>query len=65
MAKSIIESLINDIMKLPPIQRIEIVEKILKSFEYEGRSEIDDLWNDEVEKRIDDYESGKIKSKRL
>jgi putative addiction module component (TIGR02574 family) len=57
------EIVFSEILKLSPIERIEIVEKILTSFELPERKEIDNLWSIEVENRIDAYEAGKIKSK--
>ena len=57
------EIVFSEILKLSPIERIEIVEKILTSFELPERKEIDNLWSIEVENRIDAYEAGKSKSK--
>ena len=63
MSKSKKENLLNELLNLSPIDRVEIIEKVLSSFEYEGRSEIDRLWSEEAENRISEYESGKIKSR--
>ena len=63
MALSRKEIVLNEILKLSPIERVEIVEKVLTSFELSGRKEIDALWSIEIENRLNDYESGKIKSK--
>lgn len=47
---------------LPPVERAELVEKILSSFDRSSRDEIDALWAKEAEDRIDAYEQGKIKA---
>jgi len=57
------EILLKGISELSPIEKVEIIENLLSSFESPSRKEIDDLWALESEKRIDDYESGIIKTK--
>ena len=47
---------------LPPVDRAELVEKILSSFDRPAREEIDALWAKEAEDRIDAYDQGKIKA---
>lgn len=47
---------------LPPVERAELVEQILSSFDFPSRGEIDALWAQEAEDRIDAYDQGKIKS---
>jgi len=49
-------------LNLPPMERAEIVEKILSSFEFPERRSIDELWAKEAEDRIHAYETGKIPS---
>ena len=44
------------------MERAEIVEKILSSFEFPERRSIDELWAKEAEDRIHAYETGKIPS---
>jgi putative addiction module component (TIGR02574 family) len=51
-----------DALKLSPVERAELVERILASFSFPERQNIDDLWAAEVEERIDAYESGELKS---
>ena len=49
-------------VKLLPIDmKIELVDKILESLT-PNQKEIDELWKVEVERRIDDLESGKAKT---
>ena len=45
---------------LPPIERAELVEEILASFDFPSRADIDAAWAREVEDRIDAYERGEI-----
>ena len=47
---------------LPPVERAELVEQILSSFDRPSRDEIDALWSKEAEDRIDAYDQGKIKA---
>lgn len=45
---------------LPPIERAELVEGILSSFDFPTRSDIDATWAQEAEDRIDAYDRGDI-----
>jgi len=47
---------------LPPVERAELVEQILSSFDRPSRDEIDALWAREAEDRIDACDQGKIKA---
>lgn len=47
---------------LPPVERAELVEQILSSFDFPTRDKIDALWASEAEDRIDAYDQGKIKA---
>jgi putative addiction module component (TIGR02574 family) len=47
-------------LKLPPVERAELVENLLRSFEFESRSKIDALWAEEAEDRIDAFERGEM-----
>lgn len=51
-----------DALKLPPIERAELVENLLSSFEFKSRKIIDDLWATESEARIDAFDRGEISS---
>ena len=44
-------------LKLPPMDRALLIEHILSSFELPERKEIDELWANEAENRIDAYAS--------
>jgi len=56
------EKVLTEALNLPPIERAEIVEKLLSSFEFSDRTAIDELWAKEAESRIDAYERGDIKA---
>ena len=53
--------LLERVDSLPIDMKIEIVGKILESLS-PTQKDIDDLWKAEVERRIDDLESGKAKT---
>lgn len=54
------EQILAEALNLPPMERAEIVEKLLSSFEFSSRNAIDELWAQEAESRIDAYERGEI-----
>ncbi len=45
---------------LPPIERADLVEGILSSFNFPSRAENDAAWAREAEDRIDAYDRGEI-----
>ena len=47
-------------LKLPPVERAELVEDLLSSFEFQSRKAIDALWAQEAEDRIDAFERGEM-----
>ena len=49
-------------VRLPPVDRAELVEQILSSFDRPSREENDALWAKEAEDRIDAYDQDKIKA---
>lgn len=53
---------LSEALKLSPVERAELVEKILSSFEFPDRKKIDELWTNEVEDRIESFERGDISS---
>ena len=48
------------IAQLPPVERAELVESLLSSFEFRSRKTIDALWAQEAEDRIDAFERGEM-----
>lgn len=55
-SKEIIES----VLKLSPPERLLIIEEILKSLD-EPDAEIEKIWIEEAEKRLQAYRDGKLK----
>lgn len=53
--------ILNEALKMTPSERAEIVDQLLRSLD-EPDVEIDALWKEEVENRIDAYEAGNIKT---
>jgi putative addiction module component (TIGR02574 family) len=54
------EKILAEARKLSPIERAELIENLLTSFDFPSRKIIDDLWAQEVEDRIDAFERGEI-----
>jgi putative addiction module component (TIGR02574 family) len=46
---------------LPIDMKLELIDRLLESIT-PRQKEIDDAWSDEVERRIDEVESGKVKT---
>ncbi|MEE9260739.1 MAG: addiction module protein [Candidatus Scalindua sediminis] len=55
------EKLLKEALKLPPIERATIVDRLVSSLDKPDKT-IDDLWRKEIEDRIDAYESGKMET---
>ncbi len=49
-----------DALELPPVERAELVESLLSSFEFQSRKAIDALWAQEAKDRIDAFERGEM-----
>jgi len=47
-------------LKLPPVERAELIEGLLTSFEFRSRKTVDVLWAQEAEDRIDAFERGEM-----
>ncbi|OHB86547.1 MAG: hypothetical protein A2V98_20965 [Planctomycetes bacterium RBG_16_64_12] len=47
-------------LKLSPMERAELVEQILSSFEFADREKVDQLWAREAEDRISAHGRGEI-----
>jgi len=56
------ERVLQEVLGLPPIERAEMVERILASFDFPNRKEIDVAWAQEAEERLDAYEREDITS---
>ncbi|MDZ7625033.1 MAG: addiction module protein [Ignavibacteriaceae bacterium] len=56
------EKFIEEALMLPLEDRAELVDKLLQSLNVPTQSDVDRLWMDEVEKRINEYDSKKVES---
>ena len=54
------DNLLEQALKLLPVERAELIESLLSSFEFRSRKTIDALWAQEAEDRIDAFERGEI-----
>ncbi len=57
-----LKHIFTEALELPPVERAELVEQILSSFEFPARKTIDASWARESEERIDASENGEIPS---
>ena len=53
---------LNDALSLPPRSRAKLAEKLLESLDDPKQNEMDRLWAEEAEGRIDAYEKGELKA---
>lgn len=54
------ENILAEALELPPVERAELVENLLSSFEFQSRKTIDALWAQEAENRVDAFERGEM-----
>jgi len=54
------QELLTKAVGLPPIERAELVEGILSSFDFPARADIDAAWAQEAEDRIEAHDRGEI-----
>ena len=54
------KQILTEALKLPPVERAELVENLLTSLEFQSRKRIDALWAEEAEDRIDAFERGEM-----
>ena len=54
------KQILSEALKLPPVERAELVEDLLSSFEFQSRKTIDALWAQEAEDRIDALDRGEM-----
>ena len=53
---------VSEALSLPPRSRAKLAEQLLESLDEPKQKEIDRLWADEVEDRIDAYERGELRA---
>ncbi len=54
------EDILANALELPPLERAELVESLLSSFEFPSRGTIDPLWAQEAEDRVGAFERGEM-----
>lgn len=57
------EHLLEEVLKLSPIDRAEFIEALFATFEFPSRRRIDALWAKEAEDRINAYNRGELKAR--
>jgi putative addiction module component (TIGR02574 family) len=58
------KEILNHALGLPPLEKAHLVDCLLASLD-KPDEEIDSLWREEVEKRVEAYQSGKLPSLSL
>lgn len=59
----IAKEIFNQAIKLTPIERAELIESLLSSFNTPKTTEYEQEWNNEIEDRWELFEKGKMKTK--
>ena len=54
-------SIKEEALTLKPLEKIQLIEELLLSLDMPAK-DVDEIWDKEVEKRIDAYDNGLIKS---
>jgi len=54
------EKILEEALKLPPQDRAELLERLLATFQEPPDPELDKLWAQEAEDRLDAYERGEL-----
>ena len=54
------QAILKQALSLDPVERAELIEELFHSFDKAPDRNIDALWADEAEARIDAYEAGQI-----
>ncbi len=57
------ETVLNDALQLPPVDRAGMIEELLSSFDITARQRIDKAWATEVESRIKAHARGAFPSR--
>jgi len=56
------EKVLQEALSLPPNDRAEVLERLLETFQEAPDPELDKLWAQEAEDRIDAYDRGELGS---
>ncbi len=55
------KNLLDEVLSLPSDLRTQLIDKLIESLNAPLQKDIDKLWAKEVEKRLDDVNSGNVK----
>ena len=56
------EDIIRTIISMPPLDRIEIIDRVYESFDNNNTDENEKLWAEEAERRVTAYLNGEIEA---
>jgi len=56
------EKIMTEALRLSPVERAEMIERLFQSFDNPRKAEINAAWAAEFESRLDAYKEGKIKA---
>lgn len=57
------QQIFKDTLAMPPMQKASLIEKLFHSFDQKQHDNIDQLWAEEAESRLDGFEAGEITAK--
>jgi len=55
------EEIYYEVMQMQPLEKAKLIEELMLSLDMPS-SEVDEAWKDEIEKRVDAYAKGEVKS---
>jgi putative addiction module component (TIGR02574 family) len=56
------ENIISAAMSLPPESKVKLARQLLDSLRGPDEKDVDEVWAVEIERRIDEYEAGKVQT---
>jgi len=56
------QTILGEALRLNPVERAEIIDELLHSFDKRPDARVDARWVEEVESRVDTYDTGRIES---
>jgi len=59
------DQILANALDLPPVERAQLIEELFDSFNFERDIEIDEIWKEEIEKRVKAYEAGTLEEKSI
>ncbi|MGE0087019.1 MAG: addiction module protein [Desulfococcaceae bacterium] len=55
-----VQAILNEALKLSPLEKAAVIDRLMASFDISQRQRVDEAWAQEVERRIDAYDAGRI-----